>query len=520
MNSDRKEFIGTMCNSYMVLLVLLLPLFHQGTYYLIGDSKYLLFRNITVAFLLLWVVYVAVSSVGSWISAKREISQGRLPYGRKVTGGKKHISPLSLVDICMLFYGGCVLLSAFASPYPETAWSGYRDWYMGALTQILFVGIYFFVSREYTRTAYPIRAGELGLLLVVVIAFLQRFGVDVFYLHQPFDLIDWESSHMLSTIGNINWLCGYLCVLLPLPVVGFFYSTGKHKQIVYYIISALALTLTLTQGSDMGILLVVACLGLGMIYGMRRLEFFRRSVLLALGVCVLCPVMGHLMKLLGTWEMLAVDGFISGRVTRPFWWILAGILFVVYLLLCRLPDKWGRWFSRFLLIGGIIMGLGLAVIYLCGLPGGEAWGSGRGGLWQAAWTGFGEADLLRKIIGFGPDCFAEYIYATPELSELIQMEDHWADSIFANAHNEWLNLLVNGGVIGVAAYLSIFVSALKRYRGMMLGVMVLLLYGINSLFSFQQVMSTPFLFLVLGICENKHREAEQSREADVDGGLF
>uniref|UniRef100_UPI0040564D53 O-antigen ligase family protein n=1 Tax=Acetatifactor sp. TaxID=1872090 RepID=UPI0040564D53 len=508
MNHDRKEFISTMCNAYIVLLVLVLPLYTQGTYYLIGDSKYILFRNITIGFLLVWVVYTLFAALSAWMSAKRRLSRGQLQY----RGKQKIIHPISwsIVDRCMILYGGCALLSMLASPYRETAWNGYKDWYMGALTQLLFVGIYFFVSREYTRVAYPIRAGEMGLLLVAVIAFLQRFGVDVCNLHGPYVLADWESSHMLSTIGNINWLCGYLCVLLPWPVVGFFYSSKKEKQIAYYIVSVLALTLTLTQGSDMGILVVAACLGMGVLYGMKRPEFFRRSVLLALGMCVICPVMGYMMKLLGTWDMLAVDGFLSGLVTKPFWWILALLFGGIYLLQRRLSEKQVRWFHRFLLIGAIILALGFVFVYWCSLPEGEAWGSGRGGLWHAAWMGFCEADGLRKIIGFGSDCFAEYIYSSPAISQWIQMQDHWANSIFANAHNEWLNMLINGGVLGVVAYLGLFVSGLKRYREMMLGVMVLILYAVNSMFSFQQVMSTPYLFLVLGLCESKYRETEES----------
>lgn len=485
MNSKAKVFIGTICNNYIVLMLLVLPLYTGGSYYLLGDTKYYLFFCLTMGFVLLWLGYRMISYIGKG-------TLGQMQW--------------SIVDIAMLSYGACALLSALASPYRRTAWTGYAEWYMGALTQLLLVGIYFFVSREYTvKNAYPIRAGELGLALVVLIAFLQRFGVDILGLHQPFHLLDWESSHMLSTIGNINWFCGYLSVMLPWPVVGMFYSTRRTKKMVYYILSVSALTLTLTQGSDIGILLVIACLGLGVLYGMKRPEIFHRTMMLAAGVCILCPVMGHVMSFLGTWNMLAVDGFLSGQVKKPFWWVLAALLLVICLIQSKLPEKAVVWFDRFLLMGGILFALCFVAVYLYRIPEGGAWGSGRGGLWKAAWYGFCEAEPIRKVIGFGPDCYAEYIYSSPTLANYIQMEGRWADSVFANAHNEWLNMLINGGVIGLLAYISVFVCAGKRYRGMMLGVMVLVLYGINSLFSFQQVMSTPFLFLTLGICESRYR---------------
>lgn len=490
MNSKTKAFIGAICDNYIVLMFLILPLYTGGSYYLLGDTKYYLFFCLTVGFLLLWLGYRVISFIGKAAFVPRQ---------------------WSMVDIAMLSYGACAFLSALASPYRRTAWTGYAEWYMGALTQLLLVGIYFFVSGEYTgRNAYSIRSGELGLALVVLIAFLQRFGVTVPGVHQPFAIQDWESSHMLSTIGNINWLCGYLSVMLPWPVVGMLYSTKRLPKLIYALLSTTALTMTLTQGSDVGLLLVLACLGLGALYGMKQPEMFRRTILLAAGVCVLCPVMGHIMNCLGTEAMLAPDGFLSGLVTEPFWWVLAGLLLSVYLLQSKMSARTLVWINRILLLGGILLVLCFVIFYLSRIPKGEAWGSGRGGLWRAALQGFCEADIFRKIIGFGPDCFAEYIYSSPALAGYIQMEGHWADSVFANAHNEWLNMLINGGLLGLFAYISVFVCAWKRYRGMMPGVMVLVLYGINSLFSFQQVMSTPLLFLTLGICESRCRTLADS----------
>lgn len=504
MENGKKEFLGTLCNIYMILLLVLLPLYTGGGYYKLGDSKYLLFRNVSLFCQSIWLLVTIASMIGN-LTAKGRQTRKTTQMGYVQQDGRMRSRKWSSVDLAVLSYGISAFLSAVASPYQQTAWTGYLDWYMGALTQILLVGIYFLVSREYMRTVYPVRAGELGLLLVVFIAFLQRLGVDILQLQSSFSSADWEYSHMLSTIGNINWLCGYLCVLLPWPVVGFFYSSKRGRRIVYYIVSVLALTLMLTQGSDTGILLVLVCLGLGALHGSRRPEVFRKSVLLALGICALCPVLGFLMKHLGTWDMLAVDGFLTALMTEWFWWVLAALLCGVSLLQRRLPHKWVIWLNRSLLIGAGVFAVGFVATYLCGLPRGETWGSGRGGLWQAAWRGFADAKLPRKLIGFGPDCFAEYIYGTPSLAERIQMEGHWEHSVFANAHNEWLNMLINGGVLGAVSYAGVFACGLRRYRGMLLGVMVLVLYFVNSLFSFQQVVSTPFLFLVLGICESRYR---------------
>lgn len=505
MENGRKEFVGQVCNIYMILLLAGIPLYTRGSYYQVGDTKYLLFRNVALLCTGIWVIFSGIPALGAWILKIKNVLQTesmRIGKQNKVSVGRIR---WSMVDSCMLVYGACAFLSAVMSSYRTTAWLGYREWYMGALSQLLFVGIYFMVSREYTGSACPVYIGEAALFLVTLIAFLQRFDLDILGLLESFQTTDWAYSHMVSTVGNINWLCGYLSVAIVFPVVGYLYSRHVWKTVIGYGISVTALVLLLTQGSDIGIVIAAACVGMGLLYGIRKREIFGRSMLLALGVCVLCPVMGWIMRLLDTLEMLPVDGFVTGIILKPFWWAAAVVFAVLYLLEQVMSDKAAKVVNRSLVTAGVLVVCTLAILYLCTLPEGAEWGSGRGGLWRAAWAAFCRMDLPRKLLGVGPDCFAEYIYNIPSVAGLIQMEGHWADSVFTNAHNEWLNLLVNEGIFGLTAYLGIFACAFRRYRNMPLGIMTLVLYGIGSLVSFQQVMNAPLLFLVLGICESRYR---------------
>ncbi len=554
MKEAKSEFLSVLCKLYMSALMVVLPLYTKGTYYQIGDSKYLIFRNASLLCLGIWVMFVVITCLGNGIefiyskyrNKNKDKDKDKDKYNNtdrntdkdtdnntynnmeKNTDRNKHKNRdqdkdkqeqrnfgmrWSVVDIFVFLYGACALVSAALSPYEATAWLGYREWYMGAVSQLLFVGIYFFVSREYEGCAYPVYLGEAALFLVVMVAFLQRFGLDVLGLQKLFWETDWEYSHMLSTIGNINWLCGYLSVMIPFPVVGFLYSKRVWKRNSCYAISVLSLALLLTQGSDVGMVLVAAGLGLGFLYGIKRRVFFERSLLLAIGVCVSCPLMGILMQNLGTRAMLPVDGFVSNIILEPVWWVMAVLLTMIYLLERVMSDKVVKPVNQSLVISSLVVAVVVVFIYLFKLPVGTGWGSGRGGLWRAAWHGFCRMNWGQKLIGTGPDCFAEYIYGMPSLAGMIEMEGHWAESIFTNAHNEWLNLLVNGGILGVLAYGGLFMSAFRRYRGMLLGIMVLVLYGVNSIFSFQQVMNAPFLFLVMGICESTYRKYLREQNA-------
>ena len=98
---------------------------------------------------------------------------------------------------------------------------------------------------------------------------------------------------------------------------------------------------------------------------------------------------------------------------------------------------------------------------------------------------------------------------------------YFEGSVFTNAHNEWLTTLVNMGLLGVAAYAAVFITALQTYRKNFLAVLLLLTYGIHSLISFQQVLNTPFFFLILGLCEAAARgEKTKTNQMDTDEELL
>ena len=49
-----------------------------------------------------------------------------------------------------------------------------------------------------------------------------------------------------------------------------------------------------------------------------------------------------------------------------------------------------------------------------------------------------------------------------------------------------------------------------------MGMLTVAMYGINSLISFQQVLSTPLLFMVLGLCEYHMRNLDRDSAAETD----
>lgn len=511
------EFLYLLCNLYIIGLTVALPLYTGGTYWQIGDSKYMLFRNLSLLCLGLWIAaslaeairrrrghgYLEVS-----VSGKRtEEASGWCRFSRR---------RLSTVDIFMLLYGAVVLLSAFFSKYGNTAWMGYREWYMGAVSQLIFVGIYFLVSRCYDGKRYSLALGIAAFFLVTVLGILHRLGLDIPGVLEEFRTGDWEYSHMLSTIGNINWFCGYCSVTLALPVVGYLKAKDRWKQVTLYIVSVLGLFLLFVQGSDIGVLMTVVCLGVCLLWGIKNGDVFDRTLLLAAGLCVLIPAYGFFGKLRGEKVLAALpaDSIGWNVINLKVWWF-AGILCVIArCILYRLSKKDRETLQRNVR-RGILLGFFSALVAGAGIhlgkqPVDEAWGSGRGTLWRVAWHGFLQNGWLQKLIGVGPDCFAEYIYSAFTGDELLILEGRWSNAIYANAHNEWLNHLINLGIMGTGCYLGIFTSGAWRYRRCKAGILALCMYGTASLTCFQQCMSTPLLFMVLGICEASLSLQEQN----------
>lgn len=492
------DFAGMLCNLYLIFLTAVLSLYTGGTYWKLGDTKYMLFRNVSIICLGAWL---AVSLIRAAVSA---------------IGGEKRFPRLGVTDICVLAYGGVVLVSALCSPYYRTPWLGYSEWYMGAVSQLMFVGVYFFVSRSYDGSRYPLYVGEAALAVMFLIAFANRLGFDPVGLMQPFTYKSWEYSHMISTIGNINWFCGFCSVMLGFPVAAYLKAGGKLEMSLHYVVSVMGLVLLCIQGSDAGPVIAAVCIGISLLYGLGDKGIFRRGLAMAAGMCLVMAGYAKVVTFLGTEAMAAVpaDGIGLHRMAWNGWWAVGVMFLVLAAVLGKLSRAAVRRAGLALMITGCLAVVAAAALYALRMPRGDGWGSGRGGLWRFAWQGFVQGGFRQKLIGAGPDCFADYIYSTLPASELTPTEGFWTGTIYANAHNEWLNTLVNLGILGTASLAGIYAGSVKRYRKLPLGILVIAMYGANSLISFQQVLSTPLLFMALGLCEYWVRQRGQDRQTD------
>ena len=127
MQKKVEHFIRAATDIYCLLMFVLLPLYMRYGFAMIGDVKYQLFRNATILFGILLSLLQLI-----WY-----ISGGR----------KESVRHVSLTDSFMLGYLTAAVIAFCLSVEHFTAFWGFPGWYMGLLSQLLFVWEYFALSR-------------------------------------------------------------------------------------------------------------------------------------------------------------------------------------------------------------------------------------------------------------------------------------------------------------------------------------------------------------------------------------
>lgn len=136
-------------------------------------------------------------------------------------------------------------------------------------------------------------------------------------------------------------------------------------------------------------------------------------------------------------------------------------------------------------------------------------GQPRFQVWNMAWQGFKE----KPIFGWGQESF-NYVfnkYYNPEMYG----QEQWFD----RAHNVFLDWLIAGGILGFSVYLGLYLSALysiwrsggdKRFsvidKAILTGLIIA--YGINNIFVFDQLVSYLMFFSLLAYLYTKDTATE------------
>lgn len=429
---------------------------------------------------------------------------------------KLQIFHFSRTDVFVLCFALACCVSSLFSINKNVALIGNEEWNMGLVSQLLFVVIYFGISRYLTHIRHCIYAVCIIGIPMALLTIVNRFG---FY---PLPI---RGQHPLyvSTIGNINWFCGFFIIITAMEMVLYFEAKTAKTKWLFGSVLFLSFLAMICQGSISGyvtILVLMLILLKSALKEKAALLTYLEICLLLFGGCSLMYMTGYfipntfveydpitylvafsplpLICLFVTFLVHMLICFTTKdlHLTALYKYIVTftGVAFILYLLLCLIntlfPD-----------ITPFLNGISAFTFD-------RFWWSTRGGTYTIGVQAYVSLPWWRWLIGIGPDCFLTYVY---DNLDKVTMAKCFKLQPLANAHNEFLTMLVNTGLFGVVSYVGIFVSSIKKtLKSENLFIKVILFgilgYIINNFFSFQQVISTSFVFVLLGILENLLRE--------------
>ncbi len=494
---NEKETLSMLVYGYLVILFAGLPLYMQNKLVMIGNAKYLFFRNTTL------VLGVFVVLAALW---------------QRIRGEQKRKRMWNNTDVFMLLYLASATLAYGISPCRETVLLGDPGWYMGLVTQVLLVGIYFAVSRYYdgSKSIWWIAGITAG--IVTLIGLLNRLDIDVLGTFREMENGEWNRTQLLSTIGNNNWYAGYISVTAGISLAAAF--MGKRQvRALGMLGSFLFFASAITSNSTTAILAACGLSLLLLLFSLRK----RSRLLRALEILMLLPLSVFMVRM---FLLLHLTGLVlAGDVEKrlfftPVWYGVFGVEAVLYLILRMRERRQRKDFLesgriyRIAVVAGAVM-ICAGVLLGCLLLGGivengnemlsEA-ANGRSALWKVTLLTYGKEGLLYQFFGTGPGSYYHMLYQWGSDAMDWINRGLLDNNVYSNAHNEWLTLLVEQGILGMIAYGGIFFTAFRNLRTSALrdprGLAVFLGltgYLICSLFTFQHVLSTPFAFALLGM---------------------
>ncbi len=493
------------CVVYLALALVFMPLVLDG-------GKYYTIQNVKLRALSLCVASLGTGLLVSWLVGA--VNGVKLRYRQG-----SFLSSMRWPEWALLAYLGVSFLSALFSVSPRDSWLGQPTREDGFLQLAAYAFIFFALARAYRPKLWHAAFPAAGMTGVCVLAILQSFGWHGLSQVTFNDLTEIPGS-FLSTLGNVNVVSTYLCVhialfaflfvktralarwaFLPLAVLGFFVQTISNADAGYFGMLAAFLimaVLTLSDGREAASLFILGgafaltCALGGWLRETTSARFYADGLsipypLFIAGGCAVCA---------------AACALIGKRLSAKVWRILVaaslgaavalGIALVLIVPPAPMPDGVPMEFSKHVQLRELLRFNLL-----------DEFGSYRGYIWKNA----ASFALERPLLGFGPDAFGSVMI---ERTGQESMRLHGA--LYDKAHNEYIQILLNGGFAGLLSYLAFLGSlafvAVKRLRAagreplhpmFFACLAACAAYAFQAVFTFAHVFTSPYFWTFAGM---------------------
>ena len=428
----------------------------------------------------------------------------------------------SITDKFLILYMVFIVVSyAFSKYKTETLW-GIYNWRVGFLPLMLISLMTFLIIRLWRGNRWIVAAIGSASAFVFLLGVCNRFSI------YPI-IIEPMQIEFISTLGNINWFCGYLSVIAPIGIGMFVLgeytdSTERWKKLYWGIYVALCMVTAFCQGSDSVYLWYISLFAMLLWIGAEKKEWLQNWLI----VFIMWALSAQFIRLV---KFLAPGCFNYGArkylISSNFTLIVAVIAVVIYVLLYN--EKVTRWevtdritrnlriFIMVSMVGSVLMWLVVSTYNTAvGIPALEEstlfllngkWGTDRGTIMKISLDVWMDMPLFQKLFGCGPDGYYYHVYSIPEVAAYLHKA--FNDAVWTNAHCELITSMINIGLVGTLFFVGAFATFV--YRCMKKGkeqpllyipVVCVVCYFVHNLVSFAQVINYPYVFFIMGMGES------------------
>ena len=505
MQKKDKRLIPTyILTGYIFLMFCIYPFYYENGYYNIGIAKNNFFTVVSIV-----SFAFALIAVGVYIYDAKKRNRSFIE--------KRNVS---ITQKLLLAYMSVVFVSFVFAEYKEEVLWGSEGWYLGTIPLLLLSALSLITAHFWKEQRWILYGSMVVSGIVLFLGICNRFSFYPIAIEPPYPTF-------ISTLGNINWFCGYMSVVSPIGIVLFLLNENKEDKrrwskwlmALYVLISFMA---GFCQGSS-SVFLWNAALFAALLWIAVRNTSRLKSWLLTVGLWGIAGQLVRVLKYLFP-DYYNYDSaiFVDTNITLVIA-VGALIAFAGVIVFVKEDKEFGLRFQkgcRISLVSAVVLSIVLWITVAVyntnvGIPSlaeselfllDENWGNGRGASLKTAFVLFGEMSFIQKIVGVGADGFSVFAYSFPEVQEYLTA--FFGESILTNAHCEVVTNLINLGVLGAGLYIAVLFSFV--YRAMKNGekqpvlyvfAVCVICYFVNNLISFAQILNIPFLFLLLGMGE-------------------
>ncbi len=501
---DKSLIPANILTGYLFLMFCIYPFYFENGYYNIGIAK----NNFLCVVSVVTFATVLITA-GVYIFDLKKRNKSFIE--------KKNIS---ITQKILVVYMAEIFLSFLFSSHKDVVLWGAVGWYLGTLPLLIMGTFALFLVLLWKEQKWVLYGGIIVSGVVFFLGICNRFS---FY---PVP-IEPAYPTFISTLGNINWFCGYMSVVAPIGISLFVLkenSEYKHSWVKWLLIGYVFITFVagFCQGSS-SVFLWNGALFAALLWIAVKNTVRIKNWLLVIGLWGAAGQFVRVLKyLLPAYYNYDTAVLVDTNITLFIALAAAAVYVLFYFFVKKDKD----------LNNGLKMGLRIALVtavVACvllwisvavyntnvGIPSledsemfllDENWGNGRGASLKTAFTLFGEMSIIQKLFGVGADGFSAFAYSFPEIQ--VYLDGFFGESILTNAHCEVVTNLVNLGILGVGLYIILLLSFI--YRAMKNGekqpvlyvfAVCVICYLANNLISFAQILNIPFMFLILGMGE-------------------